>query len=821
MQFAEVVALVGRGRVVSVLPMVSALVLAGASGAGAGVTEQVVDGFDCSDAAVAREVWKSGVKGVEVEVQAEKGRGMALKIPLPFKGTDISRVYVDRKVDLDLTPWSEVALDVFVPDHCPAAQTTLFLRSGGGWFGQSFDMRKGWNTVRLRKDDFKKEGKPAGWGRIDGIRISPWKHAAADGYCLVDKLCLRAAHIAVVAAKVPQRRDAVFVTKLLRDAKLDVDLIPEAEVARGALKHAKVALLPNNPDLLEGEEPALRKFIDRDGKIMVFYQLRNAVADLLGIKGTGWVRRNRRCEFSKIVFSESGIEGLPGSVEQLSWNITLAEPVAKNARVIARWFDCEGEDTGRVAVIMSDTGFFMSHVVLGDDIEGKKRMLLSWLGHCIPEIWPEAARRAIDAAGRVGPANGMDELAAFIMDKRHAQCPSGDKALASLKAAQELLVQAESLFCGGKFADAVDAAKQAKQKADSAYAFCHSPRDCEFRAMWNHSGTGAYPGDWERSILELKKAGFNAIVPNMWWAGRAHYDSALLPHSETFKKFGDQIAQCVAAAKKNGIEVHPWKVNWNLSGAPKEFIEKMRAEGRLQADPEGKEILWLCPSHPKNFELELASMVEVARNYDVDGIHFDYIRYPNRKGCYCEGCRKRFEEKLGRKVENWPADVYDGPLAAAYTDFRCEQISRLVKATSEQVRKIKPQCKISAAVFNSYPGCRDSVGQDWVLWCKKGWLDFVCPMNYIRDDSAFAERVAEQVELVGGSVPLYSGVGVLLRWRKSPEETIRQIELARDAGADGVILFNYSDKLPADFMEKLGCGIFSKPATLPHNKPEK
>jgi uncharacterized lipoprotein YddW (UPF0748 family) len=334
--------------------------------------------------------------------------------------------------------------------------------------------------------------------------------------------------------------------------------------------------------------------------------------------------------------------------------------------------------------------------------------------------------------------------------------------------------------------------------------------------MWNHSGTGAYPGDWERSMRELKKAGFNAIVPNMWWAGRAHYDSTYLPHSKTFQKYGDQIAQCVAAAKKYGIEVHPWKVNWNLSGAPKEFVDKLRAEGRLQMDPKGKEILWLCPSNPKNFELDLNTKLEEAKNYDIDGIHFDYIRYPGRQGCYCQGCRKRFEKKLGRKVEHWPADVYDGPLADAYTEFRCEQISRLVKATSEAVRKIKPQCKISAAVFNSYPSCRKSVGQDWVLWCKKGWLDFVCPMNYIRNDGVFAERVAGQVKLVGDSVPLYSGIGVLLKWTKTPEEVVRQIELAREAGADGVILFNYSDRLPRDLFPKLAAGVFSRPATLPH-----
>jgi hypothetical protein len=37
--------------------------------------------------------------------------------------------------------------------------------------------------------------------------------------------------------------------------------------------------------------------------------------------------------------------------------------------------------------------------------------------------------------------------------------------------------------------------------------------------MWNHSGTGAYPGDWMRSAKLLSENGFNMILPNMLWPG--------------------------------------------------------------------------------------------------------------------------------------------------------------------------------------------------------------------------------------------------------------------------------------------------------------
>jgi hypothetical protein len=302
----------------------------------------------------------------------------------------------------------------------------------------------------------------------------------------------------------------------------------------------------------------------------------------------------------------------------------------------------------------------------------------------------------------------------------------------------------------------------------------------------------------------------------MWWGGVAHYDSKLLPHSKTFDDKGDQIAQCVEMGKKYGVEVHPWKVNWNLGNAPKEFVDQMRAAGRLQATHTGEQTNWLCPSHPDNYKLELDTMLEVVRNYDVDGVHFDYIRYPDDDSCYCAGCRQRFEAARGKPVENWPADCYNGALKAEYRQWRCDQISRLVRATAEQSRKIKPWVKISAAVFSDYPGCKNSVGQDWVTWCRQGWLDFVCPMDYTNNDGHFERTVASQVGYVGGAIPIYPGIGHFII---TDDQAIGQMEIQRAQGADGDILFVMGKALAETGLPKFGEAITAQAAVLPHNAP--
>ena len=121
----------------------------------------------------------------------------------------------------------------------------------------------------------------------------------------------------------------------------------------------------------------------------------------------------------------------------------------------------------------------------------------------------------------------------------------------------------------------------------------------EGRAMWNHSGVGAYPGDWERSAKLLAENGFNMILPNMLWGGVAHYASDVLPRSATFRKYGDQIEQCCAAAKKYGIEVHVWKVNYNLGTAPKKFVEELRRAGPHPGQRQGRAGQLALPFAPR------------------------------------------------------------------------------------------------------------------------------------------------------------------------------------------------------------------------------
>ena len=103
------------------------------------------------------------------------------------------------------------------------------------------------------------------------------------------------------------------------------------------------------------------------------------------------------------------------------------------------------------------------------------------------------------------------------------------------------------------------------------------------------------------------------------------------------------------------------------------------------------------------------------------------------------------------------------------------------------------QVEVSAAVFSNYPNCRDSVGQDWLDWVQKGYVDFIAPMDYTDSHYYFALIVAQQLDQVKGLVPVYPGIGVSSSsGRLGVDGVIVQILETRNQHTGGFVLFSYN-----------------------------
>ncbi len=708
----------------------------------------------------------------------------------------------------------------YCSDPSPVAYFTLYLHSEDGWYRGAFDApaEGQWVPIRVSKADMDVEGHPGGWSQIDTMRISAWRGQNRDTEFYVTDFALFGGGAKIVIIRgdsaaefAPTEMGSVreytgVMAGLLERANLPHLVLSDRDVTSERLRDAKLVVLPHNPAMPDEIAEEIAGFVRTDGTLLACYHLPRMLASLTGIQIDGYLRQPYDGYFASIRPSTQPLKDMPPITLQASWNIEEARAASPDAHVAAWWYTNEGESTAKPAIVASDKCVYLTHVLQSDDLGNKLQLLLSMTGHLVPSLWSDAAQGTLDRIGRFGPYDDYESarqgIAGLDADTKRAG--------AALARADQYRCQGLSLLSEAKFAEAIAVAEESRQALLEAYCLAQEPLPGEHRAFWCHSAFGVAGMTWDEAVKQLADNGFTAILPNMLWGGVTFYRSDVLPAYTDLEEKGDQIEGCLAACKQYGVQCHVWKVNYNMGWATENaFIEKMRSLGRVQVSYDGSvNERWLCPSHPENQKLEIESMLEVARQYDVHGLHFDYIRYPGRDECFCEGCRSRFEDAVGSRIERWPSDVREKPrLAQQWLDFRRRQITSVVAEVATQARQIRPQIKISAAVFRNWPVDRDVVGQDWKLWCEKGYLDFVCPMDYFSSSATFERAVVNQLEWAG-AVPCYPGIGLSV-WKDPADiaKLIEQIGITRKLNTGGFTVFNYGPQEARDVLPLLGKGM--------------
>ena len=147
------------------------LVLLGLLGA-----EEVIDGFEYADAQSARRAWVAKERTPPVDPIADAGRNV-LKVAAPFAAdARLRRTVIDRKVALDLSAPGRFELEVAVDPPEAVRYLNLYFRSGGGWYSSGKTTSGGgWRKLNFSKTSFRSEESPAGWNKIDAVRIAAWR----------------------------------------------------------------------------------------------------------------------------------------------------------------------------------------------------------------------------------------------------------------------------------------------------------------------------------------------------------------------------------------------------------------------------------------------------------------------------------------------------------------------------------------------------------------------------------------------------------------------------------------------------------------------
>ena len=758
--------------------------------------------------------WKSAQKVPPVQYESYPSGG--LRFPCLFKDTGLKRIFFDCQMTLDLSSYSilELQLSCFQPDAI--RRIGLYLKSGNGWYFW-FKPLQGYGRQKLvfPLNQASTEGKPAGWDKINSIRLSFTRASELNTIITAYSLCAKSCNIVIIkgTASVPDmpeksvaEQTALRLSRWLTELGISHAVLDDSDVIAGKLRSASIALLPYNPFPTHKEIAKLSTFIESGGKLLVFYSSSSQLAHLMHMKLGSYQLTELPGRWSSFKFNRMAPTYMPNVVYQESNNIKPVYPAASDARIIAYWYDANGKRLSDPAWVESAHGFWMSHILRSGDDESKKTVLLGLLCELSPTAWKEVATHSLLNAGKLASFLNVHEACLSISQKAEG--------MYNEQLVRNLLAHAVREFNAmhkealkKNYPEVVKSSRVLRANLLEAYGRVQKPVTNEFCAVWDHSGTGIYPGSWEKTCRILARAGITAVFPNMLWSGVAHYPSDVVRESSVCKVYGDQLKSCIQAAHKNGLKVHVWKVCWNLGNLPEEVIRALEKEGRLQQSDTGKTLSWLCPSHPENVAMELKAISELITRYHIDGVHLDYVRYPGKNACYCPMCKQQFEQWMGRKIANWPDSVKKGKLQDSYIAWRSSQMTDFVRSAHHIIKKLKPDIQVSVAVYPDYPACKKTLGQDWALWLKKGYVDFVCPMNYVPDMASFRMLLRRQLKLPQAKYRIFPGIGVTTsRCRLRADEVIDRINCVREEGAMGFILFDLNRNLENEILPILSLG---------------
>ena len=298
--------------------------------------------------------------------------------------------------------------------------------------------------------------------------------------------------------------------------------------------------------------------------------------------------------------------------------------------------------------------------------------------------------------------------------------------------------------------------------------WAQSPKH-EVRAVWLTTIGGidwphSYKADAQKKELteildKLKAAGINTIIVQTRVRGTTIYPSAIEPWDGCItgnpgkRPSYDPLQLCIDECHQRGMECHAWVVTipvgkWNKLGCKQlrqkfpKLIKKIGEDGYM--DPEqgqtGDYIASICQ--------------EIVRNYDVDGIHLDYIRYP----------------------ETWKIKV-SRPQGREYITSIVRKINKVVKAE-------KPWVKLSCSPIGKYDdlrryraggwNARTTVCQDAQAWLKDGLMDALFPMMYFQGNNFFPFAIDWKEQSAGRIV--VPGLGIYFLDPREGKWTIDQVE---------------------------------------------
>lgn len=369
----------------------------------------------------------------------------------------------------------------------------------------------------------------------------------------------------------------------------------------------------------------------------------------------------------------------------------------------------------------------------------------------------------------------------------------------------------------------------------------------EFRAVWVvtldnkdfPSRSGLTADEQKAELIAMldfyQQRGINAIIFQVRPSADAFYSSTIEPWSEWIsgkqgqapRPFYDPLQFVIEECHKRNMELHAWfnpfrgVFSLKKSDISPNHITYRRPEwfiaygGRKQFDPGIPEV--------RRYIQHV--VMDVVNRYDIDGVHFDDYFYPYRAG-----------------NQDFPDDYTFQQNRGYFTnkgDWRRDNINQLIKAVSDDIKRIKPHIKFGISPLGVWRNQRDDIrgsatsigqtgydylGADALKWLQEGWIDYVAPQLYwqIGHKSGDYRVLADWWNMNNNGRHVYIGQAAFKiegegndRWLSS-KEIPNQLRFNRQKDqVKGSIFFRAKSVMDSWLADTLGTQFYRFPALVP------
>jgi len=302
------------------------------------------------------------------------------------------------------------------------------------------------------------------------------------------------------------------------------------------------------------------------------------------------------------------------------------------------------------------------------------------------------------------------------------------------------------------------------------------------------------------AINLLDELGFNTIFVVVWNKAMTTYPSKIMKEFtgveiDTLFTGLDPLKELIDEAHKKSIKVIAWfefgfSSSYKLNGGP--ILE--RKPEWASKDVNGNLVTkngfeWMNGFHPDVQNFMLSLIMEVVRNYDVDGIQGDdrLPAMPSESGYDDYTVNLYKSEHQGNNPPSYHKD-YD------WIKWRSNLLTDFMKRIYGSVKSHNKNLIVSMAP-SIYPWSEEEYLQDWPTWMQKGYVDLVCPQVYrynINDYSSAMRLIVKNQIDKKDFEKFYPGVLLKVGDYYPSEEFLKQmIDENRKHNVNGEVFFFY------------------------------